>query len=588
MDSFGDNIRQRHEHEGTFVHARVRQDEIGRIPLLRPVEQQVQIEHARRVALTVAASTCLHFERLEQFEEFFRRQRGVECDGGVQVRALRWTADRIGLVEWRQGVDANARRSTQTVDRALEICHAIAEVRTQGDTGPRLMLRHAASLQLHCAVVSAPPTLPPTLVSAPPTLPPELRSAVPGPRSHALARRLAAVESRNVTCLDPGPVFWERAAGANVWDVDGNRYVDLTAAFGVANVGHAHPRVVEAVADQADRLLHAMGDVHPADVKVALLEELARRFPGGGDCRTVLGSSGSDAVESALKTALLATGKPGVVAFKSGYHGLALGALDATWRPFFREPFSSRLPEATVFARFGDADTVLRAAHESPAEIGAVLVEPIQGRGGDRIPPHGFLTALRTLCDARGWLPIADEVYTGFGRTGRWFACDHEGVVPDLLCVGKGLASGMPLSACIGRNEVMDAWPASGGEALHTSTFLGHPPSCAAALASLAVIEEEKLVERAADTGAAALSHLRARLDATPGISDVRGQGLLIAVECEDPARSVGACARALADGVIVLASGDRGEVVSITPPLSIEPVALEHALDVVVEALCG
>ena len=434
--------------------------------------------------------------------------------------------------------------------------------------------------------MSAPPTPPTLLASSPPTLPPQLRSAVPGPRSRALAQRLEAVESRNVTCLAPGPIFWERAAGSNVWDVDGNRYVDLTSAFGVANVGHAHPRVVEAVADQADRLLHAMGDVHPADVKVALLEALTQHFPGGSDCRVVLGSSGSDAVESALKTALIATGRPGVVAFESGYHGLALGALDATWRPFFREPFTARLPATSIFARFGDADDVLRAARDSETEIGAVLVEPIQGRGGERIPPPGFLTALRSLCDAQGWLLVADEVYTGFGRTGRWFACDHEGVVPDLLCVGKGLASGMPLSACIGRKEVMGAWPASSGEALHTSTFLGHPPGCAAALASLAVLEEEKLVERAADTGAAALAHLHARLDATSGISEVRGRGLLIAVECNDPARALEACARALAAGVIVLASGDRGQVVSITPPLSIDPGALEHALDVVVEAL--
>jgi len=436
--------------------------------------------------------------------------------------------------------------------------------------------------------VSAPPVLPPPRVCAPPTLPPELTSAVPGPRSRALAQRLAAVESRNVTCLEPGPIFWERAAGANIWDVDENRYVDLTSAFGVANVGHAHPRVVEAVSDQADRLLHAMGDVHPAGVKVALLEELARRFPGGGGGRAVLGSSGSDAVECALKTALLATGRPGVVAFESGYHGLSFGALDTTWRPFFREPFAARLPGASVFARFGDIDDVRRAARDAATPIGAVLVEPIQGRGGERIPPPGFLSALRALCDAEGWLLIVDEIYTGFGRTGRWFACEHEGVVPDLLCAGKGLASGMPLSACIGRSEVMDAWPASSGEALHTWTFLGHPAGCAAALASLAVIEEEKLVERAAETGALALAHLHARLDTAPGIADVRGRGLLIGVECNEPARARDACARALAGGVIVLTSGDRGEVVSITPPLSIEPEALENALEIVAEALRG
>jgi 4-aminobutyrate aminotransferase-like enzyme len=415
-------------------------------------------------------------------------------------------------------------------------------------------------------------------VSLPPSQPPLLVCEVPGPRSRTLAARLAEVESRSVTCTEPAPpIFWERALGSNVWDVDGNRYVDLTAGFGVANVGHGHPRVVGAVTDQAERLLHAMGDVHPGDVKVALLEALARRFPGGGAARALLGSSGSDAVEAALKTALLASGRAGVVAFEGAYHGVSLGALDATWRGFFREPFRARLPGATAFARYGDVDDVPRAARACGAPVGAVLVEPVQGRGGERIPPRGFLAALRELCDARGWLLVVDEVYTGFGRTGRWFACEHEGVVPDLLCVAKGMASGMPISACIGRAELMDAWPPSAGEALHTQTFLGHPPGCAAALASLAVLEEEKLVERAAETGARALAHLRSRL---PG---ARGLGLLLGVESE---RAGAACARALARGVIALPSGDDAGVVSITPPLSIEWELLEGALDVLAECL--
>jgi 4-aminobutyrate aminotransferase/(S)-3-amino-2-methylpropionate transaminase len=291
-------------------------------------------------------------------------------------------------------------------------------------------------------------------------------------------------------------------------------------------------------------------------------------------------------VEAALKTAQLATGRAGVVAFEGAYHGVALGALDATWRPFFREPFAARLPGATVFARFGDADDALRAARASRVPVGAVLVEPIQGRGGERIPPAGFLGALRALCDREGWLLVADEVYTGFGRTGRWFACEHEGVVPDLLCVGKGLASGLPISACVGRAEVMDAWPASGGEALHTQTFLGHPLGCAAALASLAVLREEKLVERAADEGARALEHLRAALAGRASVADVRGRGLLLGVECRDAARCGEACARALRRGVIVLPSGDDGRVLSLTPPLGIGREALRSALDVVAEGL--
>jgi 4-aminobutyrate aminotransferase-like enzyme len=418
-------------------------------------------------------------------------------------------------------------------------------------------------------------------------LPPLLATAVPGPRSRALAERQAQVESRNATCSEPTPpVFWERACGCNVWDADGNRYVDLTAGFGVANVGHAHPRVVEAVQEQAERLLHALGDVHPAGVKVALCEALARRFPGGGPAKAVLGTSGSDAVEAALKTAVVATGRAGVVAFEGAYHGLSLGALDATHRRFFREPFAARLPAATRFARFGDADDALRAARESPLPVGAVLVEPIQGRGGERVPPRGFLRALRELCDREGFLLVLDEVYTGFGRTGRWFACEDEGVVPDLLCVGKGLGGGMPLSACLGRAEVMDRWPASAGESLHTQTFLGHPPACAAALASLAVLAEEKLPERAAEVGARALAWLRRALSGAAGAREVRGRGLLLGLECESPARAARACAGALARGIVVIPSGDDGRVVSITPPLCIDADLLEGCLEVLAKEL--
>lgn len=424
-------------------------------------------------------------------------------------------------------------------------------------------------------------------MSGPHNLPPALVTAVPGPRSRELTSRLRAVESRNVTCTEPAPpIFWERASGSNVWDVDDNRYVDLSSAFGVSNVGHAHPRVARAVAEQAERLLHGMGDVHPSEVRLELLESLVRHYPGGVPARAILGSSGSDAVEMALETALLSTGAPGAVAFEGAYHGLSLGARDATWRPIFREPFAARLPGLTVFARFGVASDVRRAAQSSRVPVGAVLVEPIQGRGGGRIPPEGFLAELRSICDEEGWLLIADEVYTGFGRTGRWFACDHEGVIPDLLCVGKGLASGMPLSACIGKSEIMDAWPASEGEALRTQTFLGHPPSCAAALASIAVLEDEKLVERAAELGAFALQELRRLCQNQPGIVELRGRGLLLALELDTPQRAERTCSQALANGIIILPDGDDGRVVSICPPLGIDRELLELALGLVVGAL--
>ena len=425
------------------------------------------------------------------------------------------------------------------------------------------------------------------LPSPPPTAAPDIVTPIPGPRSRALGERLREVESRNVTAMIPDvPIFWERAAGANVWDVDGNRYVDLGGAFGVAVAGHAHPHVVAAIARQSGTLLHAMGDVHPPAIKVELLERLCALFPGGGPARGVLGSSGTDAVETALKTAVIATGHPGVVAFEGGYHGLGIGALDATWRSDFRAPFTARLADATSFARFGDIDDIARAADACPAAVGAVIVEPIQGRGGERVPPAGFLRELRALCSNRGWLLIVDEVYTGFGRTGRIFACEHEGVVPDLLCVGKGLSSGMPISACLGTAAAMDAWPASTGEALHTQTFLGHPAGCAAALASLEVLIEADLCSRAARVGAIALEALR---DSTAGIEavhDVRGLGLMIGIECSDRDVAGRACTRALERGIITLPSGDGGRVLSVTPPLIIEEEALLSALATLVDCL--
>jgi 4-aminobutyrate aminotransferase/(S)-3-amino-2-methylpropionate transaminase len=404
---------------------------------------------------------------------------------------------------------------------------------------------------------------------------------------------LANVESRNATALDPIPIFWERAQGANLWDVDGNRFVDLTAAFGVANVGHAHPEVVRAISRQAETLLHGMGDVHPPRVKVELLERLTALYPRASrdaaatPALGLLSSSGSDAVETALKTAVLATGRSGIIAFERGYHGLSFGALDATWRNDFREPFEGRLPHRTHFARYGDLESVAAVAREVGEQtIGAVLVEPVQGRGGERVPPRGFLADLRRLCDERGWLLIADEIYTGFGRTGRFFACEHEGVVPDLLCIGKGLASGMPISACLGKREVFDAWPASVGEALHTQTFLGHPASCAAALASIDVSLREDLSARSHRLGLRVLETLRSRLADCSVVREVRGLGLMIGIECSSGEIALPLTSRMLERGFVVLPSGDGGCVLSLTPPLSIGASALDAAVDALVELL--
>ena len=429
---------------------------------------------------------------------------------------------------------------------------------------------------------------------------PHLVTTPPGPLSRSMALRLAEVESRNVTFRSPEfPVFWEAARGANVRDVDGNVFLDLTSAFGVAAAGHAHPDIARAIADQAERLVHGMGDVHPPALKVELMERLLALAPWP-EGRGVLASSGSEAVEIALKTALLASGKPGILAFEGGYHGLTLGALGATHRVDFREPFQERLYPGVAWAPFPlpgregagagpraleEVRRILARGTENGDGIGAILVEPIQGRAGVRVPPPGFLSGLAEAARQAGAVLIFDEIFTGFGRTGSLFAFQHEGVVPDLLCVGKALGGGMPLSACLGSREVMDAWPRSLGEALHTSTFLGHPLACAAAVAFLDVMEEEGLVELASRRGSRLLERLRRGLAGREGVLEVRGRGFLVGIELEQrdgspPAPGVSLAMEALRQGVIVLPAGERGEVVELSPPLMLTDEQMEMAVE--------
>ncbi|MEX2205764.1 MAG: aspartate aminotransferase family protein [Myxococcota bacterium] len=413
---------------------------------------------------------------------------------------------------------------------------------------------------------------------------PNIVGAVPGPRSRALALRLSEVENPEVTCLaEPPPIFWSRGAGVNVLDADGNRYVDLLAGFGAAVLGYAHPEISAALAAQAGDLQHAMGDVYPSARKVELLEALVRVLPGGL-AGVILSGSGSDAVESALKTALVATGRPGVVAFEGAYHGLGLGSLDATHRPDFRAPFAKRLAGRTRFVAWGDADAARAAVRESDA--GAILFEPIQGRGGLVFPPQGFVAALREVADETGALLIADEVYTGMGRTGRWLACEHEGVVPDVVALGKALGGGLPLSACAGRPEVMRRWPASRGEALHTSTHLGNPVLCAAGLAVLRVLERDSLLKSAEEIGARWLTRLRGLLARSPHVREVRGRGLLLAIELDDARIARAAVVRLLHAGWITLGEGPEGRTLALTPPLVIAEPLLDAAGSVLAEVL--
>ena len=426
---------------------------------------------------------------------------------------------------------------------------------------------------------------------------PALETAVPGPRSRELAERLRAVESPNITAVgDAGPIFWVEAAGANVRDADGNVYVDLTAGFGVAAAGHGNAVVAEAAGGQLRRLTHAMGDVHPAEVKVRLLERLAQLAPGELSV-SILSANGSDAVESALKTAMMATGRPGVVGFEGGYHGLGYGALGVTAHERFRGPFTRQLYGGVRFVPFPDGarvgpDESLAAVGRAIGEarsgddpVGAVIVEPIQGRGGVVVPPPDFLPELTALCRELDVLLILDEVYTGFGRTGRWFACQHWDVVPDLLVVGKSLAGGLPLSAVVGTPAVMDAWPTSDGEAIHTSTFLGNPVTCAAALANLDELESGGLVERAAVVGERLGRRLEELVDGVDAAKAARGLGLMRALELSGPETAARVATAALARGVILLS---EGAALAFTPPLTITNEQLDHAVDVVASLLDG
>lgn len=462
--------------------------------------------------------------------------------------------------------------------------------------------------------------------------------------TQTILKLLRDFESRNVTFVeDDGswPIVWERARGETVWDADGKLYLDLTAAFGVAACGHANPRVVRAGREQMGRLLHAMGDVHPHALKAQLARELSRvtferwtRKPSparaaaglkrargnkpnttsGGilqaRAKTIFCNSGFEAVEAALKTALLATGKPDVIAFEGGYHGLGYGALNATHRSHFRSPFLAQLGRFGHFAPFarqdgGDypaeqlerSEAAVRKLFKAH-EIGAVLVEPVQVRGGINLPHPEFLPMLRHACNEHRALLVLDEIYTGFGRTGRWFACEHFGVTPDVICLGKALTGGFPLSACVGRAAVMDAaWPPSPGEAIHTSTFLGHPVGCAMALAQIAELRARDLVRQSAKRGEFLLRQL-AELPRTFKAGEgeqvrltSRGLGLLAGVELSQqgsPATAVSLrlIKQLLHRGYILLPEGEHANVISFTPPLTISERQLAKAVKVLRQVL--
>ena len=439
---------------------------------------------------------------------------------------------------------------------------------------------------------------------------PNLQTSIPGPNSRDRIDDLARSECPAITArrarrqeetgVRQDPLVWRRARGANVEDVDGNVFVDLTGAFAVAGLGHGHPKIVEAARRQSGELIHAMGDVYPGEPKIDLCRRLNEITPSELT-HSILGLSGSSAVEAALKTAAIHTGKPGALAFWGGYHGLGVGALGVTaYREEFRQPFLTQVNPAIEHVPFPDSyrppfgmdhdagaervrDAVLRHIRDKlrgPAtaseSIGAIVVEPIQGRGGEVAPPPGFLEGLRQICHDFGLVLIFDEIYTGFGRTGRMFACEHDGVVPDIMCLGKAMGGGFPLSTAIGRQSVMESWELSSGEAIHTSTFLGNPLGCAMGLAAIDALVEENWPQRVAKTGRDIRKRLEVFARRYPRrIGRVRGRGLMLGLELVEDRESRnpdGELAMQLMNycrrrGYLVLPSGRWGQTLALSPP---------------------
>ncbi len=408
----------------------------------------------------------------------------------------------------------------------------------------------------------------------------------------SLLGRLKRVECPDATYPAQDPVLvMDRASGSFVADAAGRTYIDLCAGFGVMALGHnagpwrevlqAQLASAEAAGAPYPPLVHGMGDVYASRAKVELLDYLVRILPDHLSTAS-LALTGGQAVEIAVKTAILATKKVGFIAFEGGYHGLDLGILPLTARADFRTPFLGFVPETNVetvpfLASLSQLEDAIAALRLRVGGVAAMIVEPVQGRAGVRKAPVAWLETLRSVCDRHGILLIFDEIFTGLGRTGRLTIADT--VRCDLLCLGKALGGGLPLSACVGTHAAMGAWPASSGEAIHTGTFFGHPLSCAVALRTLQTLIDGDWPRRAAATGAAALELLKDHVAVHPAVRDIRGEGLMLAVEFVQP----GAGARAMdllrQEGVIALASGASGESLSITPALTIPQELLSEAL---------
>jgi 4-aminobutyrate aminotransferase / (S)-3-amino-2-methylpropionate transaminase / 5-aminovalerate transaminase len=434
-----------------------------------------------------------------------------------------------------------------------------------------------------------------------PRLPQErvLRTAIPGPRSLELMTRRNAVVAAGVgTTL---PVFITDADGGVLLDVDGNSLIDMGSGIAVTNVGNAAPAVVDAVTEQVARFTHTCFMVTPYEGYVAVCEALNRLTPGDHAKKSALFNSGAEAVENAVKIARAATGRQAVVVVEHAYHGrtnmtMAMTAKSMPYKHSFG-PFASEVYRVPTSYPFRDGRSGEQAAREAllkvdkevgAGNVAAIVVEPIQGEGGFIVPADGFLPALADYCRDNGIVFVADEIQTGFGRTGRMFAVDHEGVVPDLMTTAKGIAGGLPLAAVTGRAEIMDAAHAGG----LGGTYGGNPVACAAAIGAIATLERENLADRALTIETTMKDRLTALAAQVPAIGEVRGRGAMIAVELVVPgsqepnAELAGAVAKAChAEGVVVLTAGTYGNVLRFLPPLVMPEHLLDDALTVIEKA---
>lgn len=412
---------------------------------------------------------------------------------------------------------------------------------------------------------------------------PSIKTAPPGPKAKAIIERDRAATA---TCyLKEYPLVVARGEGAMIEDVDGNRYLDFMAGIAVAATGHSHPKVVAAVKDAAERFLHICGGDFYYESFAALPERLARLAPGKEAKRVFLTNSGTEAVEGALKLARHSTRRSAIIAFEGSFHGRTYGALSLTASKVTqRAGFGPFLPEV-YHAPYGDATFIeerLFSKRLDPNGVAAIVVEPIQGEGGYIVPPKEFLPALRAICDKHGILLIMDEIQAGVGRTGKFFACEHDGVVPDIITVAKGLASGMPLGAIIARADVMK-W----GPGAHGSTFGGNPVCCAAALATLDLVcgvSDGGLLENARRMGDVLMKESRQLQSRHPHVTDVRGRGLMMGLELNDPALVKRVVLGAFQKGVLLLGAGKSA--IRLAPPLTIDEEDIRIALSTINELL--